>query len=198
MPSARDTGTAASLAAEDRATLLRVAHRSIEQGLQQGRALLPDPTDYAASLSPLRATFVTLEIAGRLRGCIGTLEARAPLVVDVAEHAFAAAFEDPRFPPVDRDELPQLAIHISILSPAAPIVFQDERHLLTQLRPGIDGLILRFGQRRATFLPSVWESLSEPVDFLSHLKQKAGLPPDFWADGVEVERYTTESFGKQG
>jgi uncharacterized protein len=187
-----------ALSAADRATLLEVARRSIEHGLDWQVPLAVNPADYPESLRPVRATFVTLEREGHLRGCIGTLEARAPLVQDVAEHAFAAAFEDPRFLPLRRDELAGLEIHLSILSPSEPLPFASENELLAQLRPGIDGLILKLGSRRATFLPSVWESLPEPYIFLAQLKQKAGLPLDFWSPELQAERYTTESFGDQG
>jgi AmmeMemoRadiSam system protein A len=154
-----------------------------------------DPRDYPESLRALRATFVTLKINNRLRGCIGALEARFALVVDVAEHAYAAAFEDPRFAPLRKEELPLLEVHLSILSPPEPIHASSEDDLLKQLRPGIDGLVLRFGERRATFLPSVWEDIRDPYVFLAQLKQKAGLPLDFWSDEMKTERYTTESFG---
>jgi hypothetical protein len=184
-----------TLTAEDRTILMRVARQSIEHGLRQGCALIVQPADYPESLRPRRATFITLEMEGNLRGCIGTLEARDPLVVDVAEHAYAAAFQDPRFPPLRQEELARLAVHISILSPSEPLEFSSEDELLRQLRPGIDGLILRLGHHRATFLPSVWESLPAPRLFLSHLKRKAGLSPDFWSDAIEAERYVTESFG---
>jgi AmmeMemoRadiSam system protein A len=187
--------TDSTLTVQDRTTLLDVARRSIESGLWHGNPLDVQPLDYPESLRPVRATFVTLQIQGRLRGCIGTLEVRFPLVKDVADHAFAAAFEDPRFPSLRKDEFPHLEIHISILSPSEPMVFGSENDLLAQLRPGIDGLVLHLGQRRATFLPSVWESLSEPYIFLAQLKQKAGLPLDFWSDDLKAERYTTESFG---
>lgn len=184
------------LAVEDRTLLLDVARRSIESGLRHGVPLTVNPADYPESLRPQRATFVTLEIEGRLRGCIGTLEARLPLVEDVAEHAYAAAFEDPRFPRLSQQEFPKLAIHLSILSPVQSLDFQTEDELLAQLQPDIDGLILHFGERRATFLPSVWETLAEPNIFLAQLKQKAGLPMDFWSDQIRAERYTTESFGE--
>jgi AmmeMemoRadiSam system protein A len=154
-----------------------------------------DPRDYSDSLRSLRATFVTLKINNRLRGCIGALEARFTLVVDVAEHAYAAAFEDPRFAPLRKEELPLLEVHLSILSPPELIHVSSEDDLLKQLRPGIDGLVLRFGERRATFLPSVWEDIRDPYVFLAQLKQKAGLPLDFWSDEMKTERYTTESFG---
>ncbi len=185
-----------TLSQEDRATLLAVARRSIQHGLNDQSPLPVKLEEYPATLRPVRATFITLEIEGRLRGCIGTLEARSPLVKDVADHAYAAAFEDPRFLPLSPEELPRLDIHISVLSPSEPLHFQSEDELLAQLRPGVDGLILRLGQQRhATFLPSVWESLSDPYVFLAQLKQKAGLPLDFWSLELQAERYTTESFG---
>jgi len=148
--------------------------------------------DYDESLQAIRASFVTLNIEGRLRGCIGALEARMPLVADVAEHAFAAAFRDPRFPPVSESELSSIHIHISILTPSSPIDFEDEADLLRQLRPGEDGLIIAKGNRRATFLPSVWESLPDKAQFLQHLKQKAGIDDDS-DDPLQAWRYTTES-----
>jgi AmmeMemoRadiSam system protein A len=185
-----------TLSQQDRATLLDVARRSIQHGLSDQSPLPVEPEEYPATLRPVRATFITLEIEGRLRGCIGTLEARSPLVRDVADHAYAAAFEDPRFLPPSPEEFPRLDVHISVLSPAEPLHFQSEDELLAQLRPGVDGLILRLGQqRRATFLPSVWESLNDPYIFLAQLKQKAGLPLDFWSPELQAERYTTESFG---
>ena len=183
------------LAPQDRAALLEVAQASIQHGLRRGRALQVEPGDYPETLRPRRATFVTLEIDGQLRGCIGALTAYQPLVQDVADHAYAAAFEDPRFPQLLADELPKLALFISVLSPARPLRFTSEEDLLAQLRPGVDGLILEFRHHRATFLPAVWESLPDPYVFLAQLKQKAGLPLDFWSPELRVERYTTEYFG---
>jgi AmmeMemoRadiSam system protein A len=174
-------------------TLLEVAKQSIKHGLDKGKPLPVEPHDYAPELQKQLATFVTLEINHNLRGCIGTLVAQQPLVRDVAYHAYAAAFSDPRFPRLRHDEIPLLDIHISILSESEPITFGSEEHLIQQLRPGIDGLILTEGMRKGTFLPSVWESLTEPRDFLRHLKQKAGLPADYWSNQIKVERYTTES-----
>lgn len=184
----------AELSAADRALLLAVARRSIWHGLDTNSPLPVDPADYPATLSPLRATFVTLELGGELRGCIGTLEAQHPLVQDVAEHAYAAAFADPRFPRLDPAELPELAIHIAVLSPPEPLPVSSEADLLQKLRPGVDGVILCLGKRRATFLPTVWQSLPNPRDFIAHLKYKALLPLDFWSDAITVARYTTESF----
>jgi AmmeMemoRadiSam system protein A len=184
-----------SLSLEDRVTLLKVARASIHEGLRHHRALSINFNDYPETLRVSRATFVTLEIGGQLRGCIGALAAYQPLVQDVAVHAYAAAFEDPRFPELRKEEFPKLEVHISVLSPPEPLQFSSEQELLAQLRPGVDGLILHFGHHRGTFLPSVWEQLTDPPVFLAHLKQKAGLPANFWAPEICVERYTTEYFG---
>lgn len=177
-----------------RRLLKDVARAAIEHGLRHGRPPNPDPADYPPALREPRASFVTLKRGGRLRGCIGSLEAVRPLVVDVAHNAFAAAFQDPRFPPLEAEELNDLDISISVLSPAQPIHFESEADLLARLRPGVDGLILSDGGHRGTFLPSVWEQLPEPAAFLAQLKLKAGLPPDYWSPTLRVERYTTESW----
>ncbi len=177
---------------EERKILLDWAKASIEYGLETGKPISPDLSLFPEKFSELRATFVTLEKHKQLRGCIGTLEAIRPLLEDVTQNAFAAAFNDPRFPPLQRNELDDLAIHISILSPAEPMTFNSEQDLIAQLRPGIDGLILEDRGRRGTFLPSVWESLPNPEDFLAQLKLKAGLPETYWSDTIRVYRYTTE------
>ncbi len=183
-----------TLSDELRAMLIDVARRSIQHGLTHGRPLQVNPLDYPEPLREQRASFVTLNRSGQLRGCIGHLEAVAPLVVDVAENAFAAAFRDPRFPPLSAGEFDDLEIHISVLSPPEPMSFTSESDLLGQIRPGVDGLILEDGHAKGTFLPSVWESLPNPRDFLAHLKVKAGLPPTHWSPSVKVYRYETESF----
>ena len=176
-------------------TLLQLARDSIAHGLETGEPLKVNVHDYPSELTVDRATFVTLERQGQLRGCIGMLEAVRPLVEDVAENAFAAAFRDPRFPPLADDELADLDLHISILSPAESMHFESEQDLIEQIRPGIDGLILQDGHRRGTFLPSVWEQLPDARQFLRHLKQKAGLPADYWSDTLRVSRYRAEMIG---
>lgn len=181
-----------SLTEKDRRRLLDLAKLSITHGLNTGKALKIELNDYPPELTVPRATFVTLQKQGQLRGCIGMLEAVRPMAEDVAENAFSAAFKDYRFPPLEADELDALDIHISILSPAEPIAFTSEQDLIDQLRPGIDGLILEEGFKRGTFLPSVWESLPDPRQFLQHLKQKAGLPPHYWSDSIKISRYTAE------
>ena len=174
---------------EQQQQLLTIAKESIAYGLKHGQALNVNSHDFTAALQAVRATFVTLEISGQLRGCIGMLEAVRPLVVDIAENAFAAAFKDPRFPLLTAAEYPQLEIHLSILSATEPMQFESETDLITQIRPNIDGLIIQEGQQRGTFLPSVWEALPKPEEFLRHLKQKAGLPSNYWSDTLTVSRY---------
>ncbi|MBI1336428.1 MAG: AmmeMemoRadiSam system protein A [Phycisphaera sp.] len=184
----------------DRATLLRIAQESILHRLEHHahlhRALRAG--DYSAALQRERASFVTLHLDGELRGCIGGLEAREPLVIDVARHAEAAAFTDPRFPPVSHLEAPRLRYHVSVINPAVPMHVESQRDLARQLVPTVDGLILEealvLGQpRRATFLPAVWESVPDPEAFILHLKRKAGIPDDHWSEKIKVWRYTVES-----
>lgn len=174
---------------EERELLLKTAADSIDHGLAEGCALRVDPLDYPEALRERRATFVTLTISQQLRGCIGVLEAREPLIVDVANNAYSAAFSDPRFPPLSRLERGRLAIKISILTPPEPLTFDSEADLIDKLRPNVDGLILEEGAHRGTFLPSVWESLPDRHEFLRHLKHKAGLGPEYWSDSIRVQRY---------
>jgi AmmeMemoRadiSam system protein A len=136
------------------------------------------------------ATFVTLFKHGLLRGCIGTLEARRPLGVDVRANAVAAAFDDPRFPRLGSDEFIDTWVEVSLLSAPEPMPADGEQSLLAQLRPGVDGVVLEFAGRRATFLPQVWDTLREPTEFLAELKRKAGLPIDFWSAAVHISRYS--------
>jgi AmmeMemoRadiSam system protein A len=190
-----DSHATDELAPAQRQTLLEVARRSIEHGLAHGQPLPVYPSEYHRDLKAVRASFITLNLHDELRGCIGHLEAVQPLVVDVAENAFAAAFRDPRFAPLSAAEWPAVKVHISVLSEPEAMQFKDEQDLLAQIRPGEDGLILVDGPNRGTFLPSVWDSLPEPGDFLTHLKLKAGLPANHWSNRIEVSRYRTESFG---
>ncbi len=157
-----------------------------------GPGRVPPSVDLPDELQEKRATFVTLEIHGRLRGCIGRLEACRPLAEDVAANAVSAAFDDPRFPPLSKEEFEKLDLHISILSPPEEMQFESEADALAQIRPGIDGLILQEGGRRGTFLPSVWEQLPDRDTFWAHLKMKAGLPADYWSDSIRLFRYTAE------
>ena len=142
-----------------------------------------------ALLAQPGASFVTLKRAGDLRGCIGSLRATRPLGVDVHANAIAAAFGDPRFPPLARFEFEEIVVEVSLLTADEPIDVTDEAELIARLRPGIDGLVLGYGHRRATFLPQVWEALPDPRDFLAALKRKAGLPEHFWSPQMNVSRY---------
>ena len=130
---------------------------------------------------------------GSLRGCIGELEARQPLVVSVAETAFKSAFRDPRFAPLAESELEVLAIEISILSPLEPLDVRSEEELLQRIRPGVDGLVLRKGRAQGTYLPSVWAALPDPREFVAELKRKAGLTRSHWSSDLEVSRFSVES-----
>lgn len=172
--------------------LLDTAHASIEHGLTQKSPLAIVLDRYEPELRTLGASFVTLTIAQALRGCIGSLEAIRPLIVDVAQQSYAAAFCDPRFPPLAPEELPKLSIHISVLSPSTPLLFESEEVLAGTLRPGIDGLIIAHGQHRATFLPAVWQSIPDGHQFIKHLKRKAGLS-DTVRD-YQAWRYTVIEF----
>ncbi len=186
--------TTRPLSGDHRRELLRIAMASIRHGLAYKGPLTVTVEEYPPELREQRACFVTLNLNGALRGCIGHLEVVQPLVVDVADNAFAAAFKDPRFPQLTEQETGDIHIHLSILTPAVPLEFSSQEELISRLRPGIDGLILAEGSNRSTFLPSVWESLPDPRTFLQHLKLKAGLSANHWSEKIRIYRYKTESF----
>jgi AmmeMemoRadiSam system protein A len=161
-------------------------------GAEFGLPSRPEPAD--PRLEAPGATFVTLTQDGRLRGCIGSLEAHRPLDLDVRENARAAAFRDPRFPPLGEAELAATRVEVSLLTPAVPMQFSDEADALRQLQPDVDGVILEYGYHRSTFLPQVWEGLPEPREFLAQLKRKAGLAADFWSDELRLSRYVVDKW----
>jgi AmmeMemoRadiSam system protein A len=177
-----------------RRRLGEVAWASIRHGLQHHRALAPASEAFPARLRARQSAFVTLYRDGALRGCVGSIEASRPLVLDVAANAYAAAFRDPRFEAVRAEELADLALHLSVLSARTAIPCGSEQDLCTRLRPGIDGVILELGERSATFLPCVWETLPSPGDFLRELRRKAGIPLGSGWPGIRAWRYTVESF----
>lgn len=174
--------------------LTALARTAIAAGFGVTRPALPHPV----WLDVPAATFVTLTLHDALRGCIGTLEAQRTLYDDVIHNARAAAFGDPRFPPLAADELPAVHIEISVLTAPQQLCFTDEADALRRLRPGVDGVIFEYGPYRSTFLPQVWEQLPEPVEFIAHLKQKAGLPAGFWGDGIRLSTYQAEKFHEEG
>lgn len=173
--------------------LLEIADRSIRYGLINNNPVKLDLTSEPAALQSNGASFVTLKNRQKqLRGCIGSPIAHQALAKDIAQNAYKAAFSDPRFNAVQPEEYENLNLSISVLSPQAPMQIRDENDLLQQLRPGIDGLVIADGGRRALFLPSVWEQLPEPKQFLAQLKRKAGMAPDHWSAGFRANRFIAE------
>ncbi len=182
----------------DRQTLLKVAREAITAAAASHALPDLDLRNFSADLRANGASFVTLTISGRLRGCIGTLEAYQPLVLDVQEHAAAAAIQDYRFPPVSAAEVPLLQIEISRLTPTQPLEYSDWQELIARLRPGIDGVLLKNGFQRATFLPQVWEKLPDPQEFLTHLCHKMGASGDCWrTKKLDVSTYQVEEFKEE-
>ena len=172
-------------------TLVGIARDAIESSLRQTQTSLAPDADW---LKLHGATFVTLMREGRLRGCIGSLEIARPLGEDVASNARAAAFEDPRFPKLTREEWPGCSVEVSVLSAPKPVRFADEADLLAQLKPGEDGVILEHEGKRATYLPQVWEGIPDKRIFLFELIKKAGLPADTRLARCRVSRYRVRKF----
>ena len=180
---------------EEKGTLLKLARQALESGVR-GEKLPPfDLNSMSQRLQESGATFVTLTINGNLRGCIGALEPYQPLAEDVCEHAVAAALQDFRFPNVQPQELSQIEIEVSRLTHPIPLEYTTPEDLLSKLRPRIDGVVLRDGSRRATFLPQVWEKLPNPAAFLENLCYKMGVAPDVWRKKhLTVLVYQVEEF----
>ncbi|MEO9902302.1 AmmeMemoRadiSam system protein B [Nisaea sp.] len=180
----------------DREQMIEAARFALRFGAEHGRP--PDAQlgkDLSPCLTAMRASFVTVNIKGKLRGCIGSVIAHQPLLLDVMTNAYKAGFGDPRFPPLTAEELATADLHVSILSTPHALPFTSEKDLVSKARPDVDGLIMQEGNKRGLFLPSVWEGLPKAEDFIRNLKRKAGLPMDYWSDSLRVFRYTTESFG---
>lgn len=183
------------LTTEEKQTLLRLAREALEIGVS-GKKLPPlELTSMPPRLQEQGASFVTLTTRGNLRGCIGALEPYQPLAEDVREHAIAAALQDYRFPNVKPEELSHIEIEISRLTIPVPLEYSTPEDLLSKLRPGIDGVLLRDGPYRATFLPQVWEKLPDSAEFLDNLCYKMGVSPDLWRKKhLEVFMYKVEDF----
>ena len=185
------------LGAEERTTLLRVAREAIAHLLRTGRALAVEPRRFPPALREKRASFVTLRRRdGTLRGCVGELEASRTLVESVADRACAAAFHDSRFPPLEADELDDVELHVSVIGPLTPIAAESEAALRAALRPGVDGVVIDDGVRRATFLPAVWESLPDPAAFLGELWRKARIPAHDFPRSLRAWRYEVLELGE--
>jgi AmmeMemoRadiSam system protein A len=187
--------TADELTNDEKRTLLELARQALEGGVRGDKLPALNLKSLPPHLQTWGASFVTLTINGELRGCIGALEPCQPLVEDVREHAIAAALQDYRFPVVRPEELSQIELEISRLTVPVPLQYCSPDDLLTKLRPGIDGVILRDGPHRATFLPQVWEKLPDPVCFLDSLCWKLGAAPELWRKKhLEVLVYQVEEF----
>lgn len=183
------------LTLEEKQTLLKLARQSLEAGVKGAALPKLDPVVLTPALRAEGAAFVTLTVHGELRGCIGALEPYQSLAEDVREHAVAAAMEDYRFPQVQEKELPNIEIEVSRLTIPVPLEYKDAEDLLTKLRPGVDGVILRDSFRRATFLPQVWEKIPDTATFLANLCYKMGAAPDTWKrKHLEVLVYQVEEF----
>jgi AmmeMemoRadiSam system protein A len=188
-----------SLTPEQGCALVRLARDTLNShfgrpagagAAQQAGPALDDP-----ALQTRCGTFVTLKIGGNLRGCIGTLTGREPLVEGVRTHALNAAFHDPRFRPLTAAELERVAIEVSVLTEPRPLAYGGADDLIAKLRPQVDGVTIRQGYASATFLPQVWDQLPNPETFLSQLCLKAGLSADAWRQGrLEVETYQVQYF----
>jgi AmmeMemoRadiSam system protein A len=179
--------------AQSRDFLIGLAYRAIRRGLVSGEVGAPDLSGCPTAALAYRACFVTLTTAGEeLRGCRGTLEARRPLAADVWHNAWASAFDDPRFAPVTAGQFGDLGMEISVIGPLEALPASTEDELRRALVPERDGVVLAWRGRRATFLPQVWENLPDPREFLAQLKLKAGLPADFWAPDIQIQRYSVE------
>lgn len=184
-----------SLSEDERKTLLRLARDAMERAVRRQPLLPLDQDTLTSALRAEGASFVTLTKHGELRGCIGSLEPHQPLAEDVRERAIQAAMQDYRFPPVQVGELPKIAIEISRLTPPVALDYTSTDDLLSKLRPGVDGVILRDGRQRATFLPQVWKNIPAPAEFLSQLCAKMSAPSDLWRrKHLEVLIYQVEEF----
>ncbi|MGB9774955.1 MAG: AmmeMemoRadiSam system protein A [Anaerolineae bacterium] len=187
-----------ALSPEDRRYLLTLARQSIARALEGQDLPEVDLSTLSEALRRPGASFVTLTLDGELRGCIGSIEPRRPLARDVQENAIAAAFHDPRFPPLSRRELDRTHIEISVLTVPQPLEYEGPADLLAKLRPEVDGVIIERGWHRATFLPQVWEKLPDPREFMAHLCLKAGLPADdYRRPGLRVYTYQVEKFEEE-
>ena len=184
------------LTLDEQQLLLEIARNSIQHGLRFGSPLNIIGSDYHGTLCDPGAAFVTLEKQQRLRGCIGSVEAFRPLMEDVAHNAWHAAFEDPRFPPLEEGEFQQILLDISVLTVPEKLDIRSEAELKALLIPGQDGLILEDGYRRGLFLPAVWDKLPSIDDFVAHLKQKAGMSLDYWSETLEARRFYSFEFGE--
>jgi AmmeMemoRadiSam system protein A len=172
-------------------TLLKLARSSIGESFGGPKVQRPDGHTW---LDDPGAVFVTLTLEGDLRGCVGSAQARRSLFNDLVDNAKAAAFSDPRFPPLTAGEYPKSRIEVSVLSPLEKLDVATEAQLLEALRPGVDGLQIAWGPHRALFIPEMWNQVKDPAKFLFYLRRKAGMPTSEWLEGTRVHRFTAQAF----
>lgn len=183
---------------KDRVVLLKLARSEIASELSGNKGLVTKPREISSALMQKRGCFVTLHKRGALRGCIGTIEPRTALYACVAENAVNAAFRDPRFAPLGKNEIDEVDIEISVLTKPRALQFADGEDLKRQLVSGLHGVILSQGHRRSTFLPQVWEQLPDKEAFLEHLCLKGGMSRSCWQQSNTcVEVYEAEYFAEK-
>lgn len=170
--------------------LLNLAMHTMRTASEGGEQSVIEPMSEMSNLHKTACCFVTLIKNDCLRGCIGNLLPTMPLFRDVIKNTLSAMYDDPRFGKVTIDEIDDIQIQLSILSSLKLMPVESEADLLKKITPFVDGIVLQEGSNRGTFLPSVWESLPDPVDFIRHLKQKAGLKSNHWSDKIEIKRYS--------
>lgn len=186
------------LRSEDRDILLNLASAAIVSSVGEGSLPSTDHIALPPRLTETGASFVTLKIGGQLRGCMGTIEAKLPLAEDVTKNASSAALRDPRFPMVTLEEIDLIETEVSVLTTPEILLYSSSEDLRSRLKPGIDGVIVKKGIRRATYLPQVWKKVEDSEDFLSRLCVKANLNQDAWRSGeLEILTYTVESFSRE-
>ena len=172
--------------------MVRTGQQIIRQAVtEKSKEINFNINDYPQPLHVVGGSFITLTIDKNLRGCIGTIRAHRPLILDIAQNSYAAAFRDHRFRPVQASELKTMQMSLSLLTPTEDMSFSSQEDLESQLRPGIDGVIISDGDKGATYLPEVWEGFSDARSFLSSLKKKAGMAEDYWSENFAAKTYQT-------
>lgn len=176
--------------------ILKIAGEAVNEAVLNKGYYKPTRKEYDNNLFNRGAAFVTINKNGKLRGCMGSLLANQAIAFDVAQNAYSAALEDNRFSPLTKEDLKDITLSVSLLTGFERINYKDEQDLLSRLKPGADGLVIRAGNRQGVFLPSVWKELPERADFLNNLKVKAGMTPSFWSNNIKVYRFRAVEISK--
>ncbi len=176
--------------------ILKIAKEAVNEAVLKKDYYKPTRKEYDNNLFNRGAAFVTLYQNGKLRGCVGSLLANQAIAFDVAQNAYSAALEDNRFSPLAKEDLKEITLSVSLLTGFERIKYKDEQDLLSRLNPGVDGIVIRDGNRQGVFLPAVWKELPDRADFLNNLKVKAGMSPSFWSDNIKVYRFRAVEISK--